>query len=278
MCLEALRLEALRLEAVKSRALPGVPKAQWDRPMRSEPWSVHELLGHLRVAIARGAAGAGRPCSGQSRDHFGGLLPARRSVQPADQCRPHRTGPARPCLGPRGRARHGCAALAKDWSCSGPVPVDTNGLAVLCGCAPRDPGNRRFGAHPLRRLIACSGSCYSASWMAPAVGSTRGLWPGTVVQRPQSEGRVGLSHPGAAVPDLQPPHRATDCHACGRRRAGVVAVLDNCGRRRTHGNRHTSIPAWDESPGGSRAGHLGGSNSDGELSPHVSAVPQLSLR
>lgn len=107
--------------------------------------------------------------------------------------------------------------------------------------------------------------------MAPAMGSTRGLWPGAVVQRPQSEGRVGLSHPGAPVPDLQPPHRAPDRHACGRtysRRAGMATVLDIRGRRRAHGNRHTSIPAWDESPGGSRAGRLWGSNSDSELSPH----------
>lgn len=49
---------------------------------------------------------------------------------------------------------------------------------------------------------------------------------------------------------------------------GMATVLDIRGRCRAHGNRHTSIPAWDESPGGSRAGRLWGSNSDSELSPH----------
>ncbi|WP_411977366.1 maleylpyruvate isomerase N-terminal domain-containing protein [Streptomyces decoyicus] len=62
-----------------------MPKAQWDRPTRCESWSVQELLDHVRVVIARGAADAGRPCSGHGRDLFSGVLPARRSVPPADQ-------------------------------------------------------------------------------------------------------------------------------------------------------------------------------------------------
>ncbi len=106
--------------------------------------------------------------------------------------------------------------------------------------------------------------------MALAMGSTWGLRPGAVVQRPQPEGRIGLSHLGTAVPHVEPPHRATDRDACDcprGRRAGVAAVLDVCGRRCAHGDRHTSIPTWDESSGGSRAGRSGGSNGNGELSP-----------
>ncbi|MGW3421732.1 LysE family translocator [Streptomyces phaeochromogenes] len=38
------------------------------------------------------------------------------------------------------------------------------------------------------------------------------------------------------------------------------------GRHRAHGDRHTSVPTWDESPGGSRADCPGDSNSNGELS------------
>jgi hypothetical protein len=43
------------------------------------------------------------------------------------------------------------------------------------------------------------------------------------------------------------------------------AQLDLRGRRRTHGDRHTSIPAWNEPSGGGRAGRLWSSNGDGEL-------------
>ncbi|MEV5205720.1 LysE family translocator [Streptomyces sp. NPDC053720] len=67
-------------------------------------------------------------------------------------------------------------------------------------------------------------------------------------------------------------HRRAFGRACGRR-AGVAVVLDVCGRRRTHGNRHTSIPTWDESPGGSRAGRPWGSNSNGGLSPYAFCRP-----
>jgi uncharacterized protein (TIGR03083 family) len=46
-------LEAFRLEAEElSRAVAGLPESAWDRPTRCEPWSVRELLGHVRVVIA----------------------------------------------------------------------------------------------------------------------------------------------------------------------------------------------------------------------------------
>ncbi|WP_420708660.1 maleylpyruvate isomerase N-terminal domain-containing protein [Streptomyces sp. NRRL S-1813] len=48
MCLRHCALKPRR-----SRAFPGLPKTQWGRPTRCEPWSVHELLGHVRVVIAR---------------------------------------------------------------------------------------------------------------------------------------------------------------------------------------------------------------------------------
>jgi uncharacterized protein (TIGR03083 family) len=45
-------LEAFRCEATElSRALTEVRGADWDRPTRCEPWSVRELLGHVRVVI-----------------------------------------------------------------------------------------------------------------------------------------------------------------------------------------------------------------------------------
>lgn len=152
-------------------------------------------------------------------------------------------------------------------------------------CSGADDGEAP-GRH-LSRLVGRDHVAFSTSRrrtngtqaMAPAVGSTRGLWPGAVVQRPQPEGCVGLSHPGAAVPDLQPPYCATDRHACARaynRCAYVAAVLDIRDRRRAHGNRHTTIPAWDESPGRSRAGRLWDSNSDGGLS--LQSWPSRSCR
>ncbi|MEU4216560.1 maleylpyruvate isomerase N-terminal domain-containing protein [Actinoplanes sp. NPDC026623] len=46
-------LEACRLEVEGlTRAVAGLSEAEWDRPTRCEPWSVRELLGHLRVGIA----------------------------------------------------------------------------------------------------------------------------------------------------------------------------------------------------------------------------------
>ncbi|WP_234540142.1 maleylpyruvate isomerase N-terminal domain-containing protein [Streptomyces shenzhenensis] len=46
-------LEAFRLEAGElSQAVAGLSEAEWDRPTRCEPWSVRELLGHVRVVIA----------------------------------------------------------------------------------------------------------------------------------------------------------------------------------------------------------------------------------
>jgi uncharacterized protein (TIGR03083 family) len=46
-------LEALRLEASElSQAVAGLSEAEWDRPTRCEPWSVRELLAHVRVVIA----------------------------------------------------------------------------------------------------------------------------------------------------------------------------------------------------------------------------------
>ena len=45
-------LEAFRCEAGElSRALSGVRGADWARPTRCEPWSVREVLGHIRVVI-----------------------------------------------------------------------------------------------------------------------------------------------------------------------------------------------------------------------------------
>jgi len=45
-------LEAFRCEAGElSRALAGVRGADWARPTRCEPWSVREVLGHIRVVI-----------------------------------------------------------------------------------------------------------------------------------------------------------------------------------------------------------------------------------
>jgi uncharacterized protein (TIGR03083 family) len=46
--LEAFRLEAREL----SRAVAGLNEAEWDQPTRCQPWSVRELLGHVRVVIA----------------------------------------------------------------------------------------------------------------------------------------------------------------------------------------------------------------------------------
>jgi len=46
-------LEAFRLEAgTLSQAVAGLSASDWDRPTPCEPWSVRELLGHVRVVIA----------------------------------------------------------------------------------------------------------------------------------------------------------------------------------------------------------------------------------
>ncbi|WP_314254544.1 maleylpyruvate isomerase N-terminal domain-containing protein [Streptomyces sp. DSM 40907] len=46
-------LEAFRREAGGLfRAVAGLSESEWDRPTRCEPWSVRELLGHMRVVIA----------------------------------------------------------------------------------------------------------------------------------------------------------------------------------------------------------------------------------
>ncbi|WIM92514.1 maleylpyruvate isomerase N-terminal domain-containing protein [Actinoplanes oblitus] len=46
-------LEAFRLEAASlSRAVTGLSERQWHLPTRCEPWTVRELLGHVRVVIA----------------------------------------------------------------------------------------------------------------------------------------------------------------------------------------------------------------------------------
>ncbi|NUP39739.1 MAG: maleylpyruvate isomerase family protein [Streptomyces sp.] len=46
-------LEAFRLEAGElTKAVAGLSEAEWDRPTRCEPWSVRELLGHVRVVTA----------------------------------------------------------------------------------------------------------------------------------------------------------------------------------------------------------------------------------
>lgn len=46
-------LKAFRLEGGGlSRAVAGLSESEWDRPTRCEPWSVRELLGHVRVVIA----------------------------------------------------------------------------------------------------------------------------------------------------------------------------------------------------------------------------------
>jgi uncharacterized protein (TIGR03083 family) len=49
---ERSALEAFRCEAGElSRALSGVRGGDWARPTRCEPWSVREVLGHIRVVI-----------------------------------------------------------------------------------------------------------------------------------------------------------------------------------------------------------------------------------
>ncbi|MFL4909655.1 maleylpyruvate isomerase N-terminal domain-containing protein [Streptomyces sp. MMS24-I2-30] len=46
-------LEAFRLEAGElSRAVAGLPETEWDRPTRCEPWTVRQLLSHVRVVIS----------------------------------------------------------------------------------------------------------------------------------------------------------------------------------------------------------------------------------
>ncbi|MDX3231265.1 maleylpyruvate isomerase N-terminal domain-containing protein [Streptomyces sp. ME19-01-6] len=46
-------LEAFRLEASElSHTVAGLSEAEWDRPTRCAPWSVPELLTHVRVVIA----------------------------------------------------------------------------------------------------------------------------------------------------------------------------------------------------------------------------------
>jgi uncharacterized protein (TIGR03083 family) len=46
-------LDAFRLEAeALSRAAASLPEDEWDLPTRCEPWTVRELMGHVRVAIA----------------------------------------------------------------------------------------------------------------------------------------------------------------------------------------------------------------------------------
>jgi len=147
-------------------------------------------------------------------------------------------------------------------------PGHVIGSGVDGGEAPGRHLSHLVGRHD----VALHTSRYRANGteaMALAVGSAWGLRPGALVQCPQSEGGIGLSHPATAVPHTQPPHRATDCDAWGNARGhdpDLAAVLDVCGRHRAYGDRHTSVPTWDESPGGSRADCPGGSNSNGELS------------
>ncbi|WP_432994587.1 maleylpyruvate isomerase N-terminal domain-containing protein [Dactylosporangium sp. CA-233914] len=46
-------LDAFRLEAQElSRTIAGLSEDEWELPTRCEPWSVRELLGHVRVVIA----------------------------------------------------------------------------------------------------------------------------------------------------------------------------------------------------------------------------------
>ncbi|GAA2863953.1 hypothetical protein Acy02nite_72200 [Actinoplanes cyaneus] len=46
-------LDAFRLEAASlSRAVAGLSEQEWRLPTRCEPWTVRELLGHVRVVIA----------------------------------------------------------------------------------------------------------------------------------------------------------------------------------------------------------------------------------
>ncbi|MEU4693975.1 maleylpyruvate isomerase N-terminal domain-containing protein [Actinoplanes sp. NPDC023714] len=46
-------LDAFRLEAESlSRAVAGLSEEEWHLPTRCEPWTVRELLGHVRVVIA----------------------------------------------------------------------------------------------------------------------------------------------------------------------------------------------------------------------------------
>ncbi|QKW05684.1 maleylpyruvate isomerase N-terminal domain-containing protein [Streptomyces sp. NA04227] len=47
--LDAFRGEARDL----TRAVEGLSEAQWDLPTRCQPWSVRELLGHVRMTVAR---------------------------------------------------------------------------------------------------------------------------------------------------------------------------------------------------------------------------------
>ncbi len=48
IALDALVHEANRL----SQEADGLSETEWDRPTRCEPWSVRELLGHIRVVLA----------------------------------------------------------------------------------------------------------------------------------------------------------------------------------------------------------------------------------
>ena len=104
--LEAFRLEARGL----SQAVEGLSEHEWDLPTRCEPWSVRELLAHIRVATA----------------WLPGLLaapaPARAEVSAVEYYRPDdrfspQTNAVRIGLAQDQAAEHANgAALAEDWA------------------------------------------------------------------------------------------------------------------------------------------------------------------
>ncbi|KUL43452.1 maleylpyruvate isomerase family mycothiol-dependent enzyme [Streptomyces regalis] len=104
-------LEAFRLEAGElSRAVAGLSESEWDRPTRCEPWSVRELLGHVRVVIA------------WLPQMLGGLAPDKAEVSAAQYYRPDdrfspQTNAARIGLAQNHAAEHANgAALAADFA------------------------------------------------------------------------------------------------------------------------------------------------------------------
>ncbi|MEU9720914.1 maleylpyruvate isomerase N-terminal domain-containing protein [Streptomyces sp. NPDC047976] len=104
-------LEAFRLEAEElSTAVAGLSEAEWDLPTRCAPWSVRELLGHVRVVIAWLPAMLDAPAPGRAE------VSAVEYYRPDDRFAPQ-TNTARIALArDHASGQAGGAALAEDFT------------------------------------------------------------------------------------------------------------------------------------------------------------------
>lgn len=120
-------LEAFRLEAEElSRAVVGLSEAEWDLPTRCEPWSVRELLGHVRVVIAWLPAMLDAPRPGTAE------VSAVEYYRPDDRFAPQ-TNTARIALARDHASGHADgAALAEDFA------ETWRGAERLCRAEPAD--------------------------------------------------------------------------------------------------------------------------------------------